>query len=202
MHDRLRALARTSVLTMLFVGAFTGPALASHWAHNGWQDKHWGYPARPSGLTAINNTFGTRCTEGNQIIMLRWYTADDGNTYTVKMHKKVGGREVAGFSPNDGGSSTNLDHDVRGHIGNSHYDADVKSGIWGYNCRQIDGSTKWSTHSWGIALDQNARYEHVGSAHHHAHSVTSRVANIWQSHNWYWGINFGDAMHFQYATDY
>ena len=193
---------RSAAWCVVFVLAFAAPAYASHWYTNGWRDQHLGYPSRPDGLTAINNRFGARCTTGNQITMLRWYAADDGVSYTIRMHKKLGGKPVAGWSPDDGGTSTNLDHDVRGHIGNAHYDPDVKSGIWGYNCRQIDGSSKWSTHSWGIALDQNARYEHVGSAHIHNHSVTDRVASIWQGHGWYWGRAFGDAMHFQYATGY
>jgi len=34
-------------------------------------------------------------------------------------------------------------------------------GVWGYACRLIAGSTKWSVHSWGAAVDTNTL--HVAS---------------------------------------
>lgn len=175
-------------------------AMAGHWAKYGWEDRHYRYPAKPSGYSAIVSAFGepgpgsnTGCKDnpdsrGNRF---NWYTADDGKTYAVVFHKKLGGT-----------TSSNLDNDVRGHIANAHWDADVKSGIWGHLCRKIAGTTKWSTHSWGIAVDQNARYEHVGSDHKHCHSVTSRVAGVWTDHQWTHGVSFGDCMHFQYASGY
>lgn len=73
-------------------------------------------------------------------------------------------------------------------------------GIWGYNCREIAGSEKWRTHAWSIAIDINASYEHDG--HCHNHTVNPTVALRFQQHGWLWGLNFCDAMHFQYATDY
>jgi hypothetical protein len=46
-------------------------------------------------------------------------------------------------------ASTNLDNDVKGHIHNKHLDDFIRHGIYGYNCRYIDGTTKYSTHAWG-----------------------------------------------------
>jgi len=100
---------------------------------------------------------------------------------------------------NKGGSSTNLDNDVYGHIQNAHLQPYVEAGIWGYNCRYIDNTTVWSTHAFGIAIDVSAVEEYYGKCNS---TVNYRHASIWQSHNWYWGLAFCDPMHFQYATGY
>lgn len=91
--------------------------------------------------------------------------------------------------------------DVKGTITNNHWTDRVKRGIWGKDCRYIEGTTKVSTHAWGIAIDINSLYEHVGPTHIHAHSVDAAVAGVFQQHGWTWGKVFGDAMHFQYASD-
>lgn len=175
-------------------------ASAGHWAKQGWVDRHTNYPAKPSGLDAITKAFGdpgpgsnTGCKANpdSRANSFSWYTADDSTSYKVVFHRKLGGT-----------TSSNLDNDIVGHIFNAHWDGDVMSGIWGHNCRKISGSSKWSTHSWGIAVDQNARYEHVGPDHKHCHTVSDRVAGVWTKHGWTHGVTFGDCMHFQYASDY
>lgn len=118
----------------------------------------------------------------------------------MNFHKRLGGAPTPGWYSGNGGLSTNLFYDVRGHIANNHWDDRVLKGIWGYSCRFIAGTNKWSTHAWGIAIDINSAYEHVG--HYHNHTVDSQVANVFQTHGWTWGLAFGDAMHFQYATGY
>ena len=191
-------LAVASLLVLIFSTA----ALAGHWTMYGWPHPHSGYVARPYGLSGLNATFGQRCTNGtSNITVLNWRADDNGVYYNVNVHKKVGGKPWPGWYPDKGGTSTNL-NDVHGHVNDAHLTANIKSGIWGYACRTIKNSTKWSAHAWGVAVDINSAYEHVGSTHKHSHSIPTSVANIWGSHSWYWGINFGDAMHFQYVTGY
>jgi len=75
----------------------------------------------------------------------------------------------------------------------------VQHGIYGYNCRYIDGTTSWSTHAFGIAIDVSSAVEYQGKC---TSDVNRYTKQIWQDHNWYWGLAFCDPMHFQYATDY
>jgi len=175
---------------------FSGTALAAHWAAGGWRDLHSGYPPRPNGLTEINSVFGARCTTDSNFNKFAW-TAD-GVSWAVNFHKKLGGLPVPDFYSGNGGTSSNLFYDVRGHIGNEHLT--VLGGIGAYNCRLKSGSTtQWSTHAWGIAIDINWNYEHLDC---HNHTIDARVAELFQGHRWYWGLAFCDAMHFQYATGY
>lgn len=171
---------------------------ASHWAANGWKDKHLNYRPVPNGYSGIVSVFGEPCNSNASAVWMSWVAADNGVTYTFRFHKKLGGMGTEVVS-DKGGWSTNLDNDVRGHIGNAHLDPYVKSGIWGYNCRYIAGTTKWSTHAWGIAVDVSAVYE----PYRQCSSTTNYMhASIWQNHGWTWGLSFCDPMHFQYATGY
>lgn len=199
MRQRISQAIYIGSASMVLVIAFTGSALATNWANDGWFDRHYNYPTRPNGLTAINSTFGTKCTSDSNFNRFQWIA--EGTVWNVNFHKKLGGAPVGSWYLGNGGGSTNLFYDVRGHIGNSHWDSRVLGGIWGYACRLQSGSTTvWSTHSWGIAIDINASYEHVG--HSHNHTVDTSVAGVLQNHNWFWGLAFNDAMHFQYATGY
>ena len=170
------------------VGVLAGPATAGHWHRRGWRDLHHRYPPRPSGYAEILKVFGQPCSDRAKANWLSWRAADTGKYYRVRFHRRLGGAV-----------SSNLDHDVRGHIGNAHLDRYVKSGIWGYLCRFIAGTTKWSTHAWGIAVDVSSRFEPRGRCdsvtnHHHA--------AVWRKHRWKWGLSWCDPMHFQYATGY
>jgi hypothetical protein len=129
---------------------------------------------------------------------MSWVAADTGQTYTFRFHRKLGGypTEMVG---NKGGTSTNLDNDVYGHIQNAHLQPYVEHGIYGYLCRTIRDSSSWSTHAWGIAVDVSSAEEYLGKC---TSTVNRNHASIWQSHNWYWGLAFCDPMHFQYATGY
>ena len=100
---------------------------------------------------------------------------------------------------NKGGTSTNLDNDVYGHAQNNHRMGSFKSGIWGYVCRYIAGTTTWSTHAWGIAVDISASYE---GAHSCTSTTNHNFDQYFTTHNWRWGLDFCDPMHFQYAFDY
>lgn len=78
----------------ILVLVFSGTALASHWATDGWSDRHSGYPAVPNGLNAINNTFGPRCTTDSNFNKFTWLA--ESASWNVNFHKKLGGAPVPG----------------------------------------------------------------------------------------------------------
>ena len=114
-------------------------------------------------------------------------------TFTPAYHKKLGGASTSGFFTRTGGTSTNME-DVVGHLENNHelYDDEgvVKGGIYGYLCRTISGSSKYSVHSWGAAMDINASYEQYPDPDCQPNSFGSGVSNKWTNHNQAWGANF------------
>lgn len=172
--------------------------LANHWSDRNWTDEHRNYPARPSGYAQIVSTFGQPCNAGTHAIKDTWKAWNNGQSYTIWFHRKLGGMD-ASITRDQDGRSTNLDNDIWGHINARHENNHVKSGIYGYYCRYISGTTKWSTHAWGIAIDVSASFEPVGS---NRSNVNYHHADIWERHRWYWGRAFGDPMHFQYADNY
>lgn len=179
------------------------PAAANHfYTDYGWRDRHVKWPSVPSGYAGIVTTFGRPCNSQVNDNRTYWTTADDGHSYALYYHYKLGGYGKFYGGTGSTARSSNLNNDVRGHIRNEHWGPSIKSGVWGYNCRYISGTKKYTTHAWGIAVDMFARYEHVGSAHKHCHSLPSGVSAIWKNHRWIHGVSFGDCMHFQYAKNY
>lgn len=83
---------------------------------------------------------------------------------------------------------------------------------WGYNCRLMSGSsTKWSVHSWGVALDLNTLNNPRGQSFWNGNGGFPTYGNrgmiiptAYQNQNFYWGLNFStpDPMHFQYVEGY
>ena len=172
--------------------------LAFHWGQLGWRDRHYNYPSRPDGYTQLVNRFGQPCNSAAKAIAMAWRADDNGQTYTVRFHKKLGGYPTEMIS-NKGGTSTNLDNDVYGHIQNEHLQPYVDHGIYGYACRLKRNGSTYSTHAFGVAIDVSSAEEYMGKC---SSSVNSHHAHIWQNHNWYWGLAFCDPMHFQYVTGY
>ena len=196
---RRRRRRRLPRLLLLALVAAVLPALVGwHYAAAGWQDKHYNYPPVPSGYSGIVNTFGLPCNDNAHAV---WWTvrlADTGALQTFYFHRKLGGYPTEMVS-NKGGKSTNLDNDVFGHIKNNHLDPYIKSGVGSYVCRYISGTTKWSTHAWGIAIDVSWNYEPNGDC---SSNVNYHFADIFKNHNWTWGAAWCDPMHFQYARNY
>ncbi|HVL32883.1 MAG TPA: M15 family metallopeptidase [Actinomycetota bacterium] len=172
-------LAITTVLSASATRALAEPA---------W-DQHYNYPPHPTGRTGIEKVFGKPCTLNARLNSLGWRAADDGKTYIIRYHKRLGGTD-----------SSNLHPDVRMHHYMGDLDPQVRRGIWGYNCRKKRGGSEYSTHAYGIAVDINSAYEHLG--HYHCHTVTTAIGKVWQGHGWRWGNTWGDCMHFQYASGY
>jgi hypothetical protein len=81
------------------------------------------------------------------------------------------------------------------------YGYDVKDGqTWGYACRPIRGTRTPSNHSWGLALDINARTNPMGSTFRS--DLPPAVVAMWWSCGFYWGGWYRsrpDAMHFEYV---
>jgi hypothetical protein len=189
------------VLALVLVGLSIAPtAGAYHFYAEGWRHKHYLYPPVPSGYSQIVNVFGSPCNSQVNDNRTNWVAQDNGYSYPVYYHLKLGGYGSHYGGVGGTSRSSNLNHDVRGHIRNGHLTGYFKRGIYGYNCRYISGTTKWSTHAWGIAVDVNSAYEHVG--HYHCHSIPEAVISVWMGHNWKHGVSFGDCMHFQYAINY
>lgn len=80
-------------------------------------------------------------------------------------------------------------------------------GVWGYACRLIAGSTKWSVHSWGAAVDTNTLRNPYGQNHWNGRGSSGEpygrfLPDTWMGRGFYWGLNFNDPMHFQYVSGY
>lgn len=69
-----------------------------------------------------------------------------------------------------------------------------------YNVRNIRGGEKLSTHSWGIAIDLNARDNPLGADP----KIDRRIVKLFQDAGFTWGGTFfrKDGMHFQFANSY
>jgi D-alanyl-D-alanine carboxypeptidase len=71
-----------------------------------------------------------------------------------------------------------------------------------YNFRAKRGSNRYSTHSWGIAIDINPATNRQGT---HG-DMDYTVVKIFNAHGFTWGGSWGmpytDAMHFQFASGY
>lgn len=189
-NRRLLAIAAALALAVPFIVG---------WKHGAWNDYHINYPRTPHGYQQIVKTFGKPCSRAASHNRMAWKAADNGVVYHPHFHRKLGGVGTEEVRAR-GGRSTNLDNDIYGHIRTRGLGRFVKSGIWGYSCRFIAGTTTWSTHAWGIAIDVSASFEPCCDNHHSR--VNFHTASIWKHHGWEWGKVFGDPMHFQYATGY
>ncbi len=195
-----RRRGRQALLPLAVAVVLVIPLIAAwHWTKLGGRDWHYNYPATPQNYTQIVNRFGQPCSADAHAIWMRWTAADNGVTYTVWFHRKLGGYPTE-MVTNKGGRSTNLDNDVYGHIVNNHVTQYVKYGIYGYACRYERGSTSlWSTHAFGIAVDLSSASEPQGQC---SSTVNYHFAQIFKDHGWRWGLDFCDPMHFQYAFGY
>lgn len=68
-------------------------------------------------------------------------------------------------------------------------------GCW--NVRYIRGGNQLSMHSWGIAVDHNAKTNPLGAEG----DMNSEIVEIFESEGFYWGGNFKrkDPMHFEFT---
>lgn len=69
-----------------------------------------------------------------------------------------------------------------------------------YNVRMVRGSTtKWSTHSWGMALDVNAFGNELGRVP----TVSKQFVDCWKAAGWNWGGDYKrlDGMHYAFVNE-
>lgn len=165
--------------------------IAGHWSgyttaskkispSTGWVDDHSGVMInRPYGLYGIYKNFGSPCRTSN--LETQYFT----NGFTLRVHYRL---------------QANLRH-LGEHITVSNKSAAVKQ-AGSYSCRKMTGSTKWSTHAWGIAVDINWTDNPYGQGYWRGDPY---IPETFENHRWYWGLNFRsakDPMHFQYVTGY
>lgn len=77
---------------------------------------------------------------------------------------------------------------------------EIRSGVTGgYNCRQISGSSSWSNHAWGLAVDINWDRNPMGSEL--VTDMPDWMPALWESFGFRWGGRYNnrpDAMHFEF----
>jgi D-alanyl-D-alanine carboxypeptidase len=182
------------------VASFAGTsAMATHMA--GWTHDHSreGTPPRPSGLSELNQVFGPRCSD----------RANNARTWFPHADPGGGGAYVEYHTY----LARNLGFNIRRHIDAAHRDGAFYPGIGSYNCRLIDGTTSWSTHSWGAAVDTNWQRNFRGQDYWNGrgwdgHDYGTYIPDVYRGsypgHKFYWGINWSnpDPMHFQYVSNY
>jgi hypothetical protein len=191
------------VVASLGAGAFAGSgAIAGHmkdWTHD---HSKKGIPPRPKGLSELNQVFGQRCSDRANNARSWWPHADwdpFGSGKYVEYHTYL---------------ARNIGFNIRNHINAAHRDGALYPGIGGYNCRLIEGSTSWSVHSWGAAVDtnwqRNPRYQdHWNGRGFDGENYGTYIPDVWRGgfpgHRFFWGLNWDNApdpMHFQYVTNY
>lgn len=153
-------------------------------------------PRRPGGLYGLKRLFGRPCGR----------RANDGRTYYPSARRR--GR--AGYIHYHRRLARNVGRNVVGHMRRRKRLAAADYGVWGYACRAKVGSTGWSVHSWGAAIDTNTLRNPWGQRRWNGRGSNGRnyrryLPRVWIRHNFYWGLWFSgtkDPMHFQYVSGY
>jgi hypothetical protein len=191
----------TPILAITIVAFMASSSIAGHMAD--WTHDHSNnaIPPRPSGLSELNQMFGQRCIDRSDNGRSWWPNADTapfGGGLYVEYNTYI---------------ARNVGFNIRNHINAVHRDGALYPGIGGYNCRLIDGTTSWSSHSWGAAIDTNWQRNFRGQSFWNGrgidgHDYGTYIPDVWRGsfpgHRFYWGLNFSnpDPMHFQYVTNY
>ena len=153
---------------------------------------------RPKGKDQIIRVFGTikECAMGLNLdyvhldrpIKLAW---DDSVFITkFKAHKKL----VPIFEE--------IFNKELGRYDEDEYNKMVKDFGGCFNIRYMKGRKKYSTHSWGIAIDLNVRDNPFGSK---ISKQDKRLVEIFKKYGFIWGGDWEkrpDPMHFQFAEGY
>lgn len=114
---------------------------------------HSGFPSRPHGWSAITNQFGDPCNWEVNENVTTYYAVDVGQYYNVFFHRDLG---------LDSGST--LGANIWTHQKFGGHNGNILEGWWGYDCRYISGTTSWSLHALGIAIDGNSGPEVLAGA--------------------------------------
>jgi len=200
---QVRALARACVTLAMVAGGWFAGVGSTAWAHHmdGWVHDHSSsvIPARPDGLAEIEDTYGPVC--GNN--------ANDGRSYWPSQNANG-----AGYVYYHAYIAKNVGGNIRNHVNADHRDSAVRYLVGGYNCRYIAGSTSWSLHAWGAAIDTNSSTNPMGQDFWNGRGTDGKnygtyLPDVWRGaypgHKFFWGLNWDskpDPMHFQFALGY
>jgi hypothetical protein len=169
---------------------------------DGWTHDHSsaGVPPRPSGYTELVKTFGQPCNG----------SANDSRSFWPSQSA----RNVAGYIYYYPYIGRDVGYNIRNHIAHDKRDGAVDYLVGAYNCRTIRGSTSWSTHAFGAAIDTNSARNPLGQDHWNGVGADGvnygkYLPDVWRGaypgHGFFWGLNWDsrpDPMHFQYVTHY
>ncbi len=162
------------------------------------------WPPAPHGMAAIIETFGD----------IRAFARDDG-TPDPKWELQHMGRAKLPFPiPLDWDTSKSATgircHRLIAPLLEAVFTEVVQRGLQGavktygggYNWRMKRGQAKPSTHSWGIAIDLNARTNAMGTAG----DMDPALVALFEGYGFTWGGRWSgankDPMHFQYCSGY
>ena len=147
---------------------------------------------RPHGYKQIVQVFG-QPGDGSKMAVFSMRAGPGGKKKNVYCHKKVGPLLQSVFESIH-------------KAGDSGY---IKSFDGCFNKRRKRGGKGWSTHSWAIAVDVNARDNPMISRKHKDYKTkkygtkgNQALNKHFEKHGFYWGAAFGDPMHWQYCTGY
>ena len=194
---RLAAIGTLAVvITLSYVSASAVASHMSNWTHD---HSDSAIPDRPNGLAELNKMFGDRCID----------RSNDGRSYWPHQSDV----DTGGYVYYNSYIARNVGYNIRNHIDAAHRDGALYPGIGGYNCRQMSGSTLWSTHAWGAAIDTNWWRNPRGQDYWNGRGADGTdydtyIPDVWRGsfpgHRFYWGLHFStpDPMHFQYVTNY
>ena len=202
--DRARRLLLILVVTVVpgSLAASLAAPLAARAIPVGWVHDHSsaGIPTRPKGYNGLVAKFGQPCSSSAGASRSSWPSqSTPGVSGYIYYHPYID-RDVS--------------WNIRDHISADGKEGALYPGIGGYNCRYIGGTTSWSVHAFGAAIDTNWQRNPQGATTWNgvgADGVNYKryLPSLWKGaypgHNFYWGLNFSttpDPMHFQYVTGY
>jgi len=187
-----------AVASIVVIGAVPPTAaLAGHMTD--WRHDHStrGVPSRPHGYSALRSKFGSPC--GSR--------ANDART----LFPHASGRNKRGYVYYHPYLARNVGHNIRGHVSKRHKDQAFDYGQYGYNCRRMRGSSSWSTHAFGAAIDTNTARNPQGQSYwngrgadgqDHGMYIPDVFRGDYPGHGFRWGKSWRDPHHFQYVTGY
>jgi len=200
---QLTGLARVSVAIAMIAGAWLAGDVGPSWAHHmdDWVHDHSTavIPARPDGLAEIQATYGPVCGNNANAGRSYWPNQSSSGSGYVYYHSFI---------------AKNVGGNIRNHISQVHREGAVRYLVGGYNCRYIAGSTSWSLHAWGAAIDTNSATNPMGQNFWNGTGTDGKnygtyIPDVWRGpypgHKFFWGLNWDsrpDPMHFQYALGY
>jgi hypothetical protein len=193
---------RWPVVAVALAALILAPAVAQAVVIDPWVHDHSaaGIPPRPSGYTEMVQTFGQPCSN----------KANDSRSYWPSQSA----RNVAGYIYYNPYIARDVAYNIRNHVAHDKRDKAVDYLVGAYNCRYISGTTEWSVHAFGAAIDTNSARNPMYQSFWNGKGADGKdygryLPDVWRGaypgHHFFWGLNWDtkpDPMHFQYVTDY